>query len=81
MRGFSYRFAKSYPISSQEFEIETEMTIFALNNNFLIEEVNVEYRDRIEGSESKLTPIVMVLRCYLLFFHCLGIHVHCFSSH
>lgn len=54
MRGFSYRFAKSYPISSQEFEIETEMTIFALNNNFLIEEVNVEYRDRIEGSESKL---------------------------
>ena len=54
MRGFSYRFAKSYPISSQEFEIETEMTIFALNNNFLIEEVQVEYRDRIEGSESKL---------------------------
>ena len=54
MRGFSHRFAKSYPISSQEFEIETEMTIFALNNNFLIEEVQVEYRDRIEGSESKL---------------------------
>ena len=54
MRGFSYRFAKSYPISSQEFEIETEMTIFALNNNFLIEEVPVDYRDRIEGSESKL---------------------------
>ncbi|MCI7292072.1 MAG: glycosyl transferase [Methanobrevibacter woesei] len=54
MRGFSYRFVKSYPVSSQEFEIETEMTIFALNNNFLIEEVNVEYRDRIEGSESKL---------------------------
>lgn len=54
MRGFSYRFVKSYPVSSQEFEIETEMTIFALNNNFLIEEVPVDYRDRIEGSESKL---------------------------
>ena len=81
MRGFSYRFAKSYPISSQEFEIETEMTIFALNNNFLIEEVQVEYRDRIEGSESKLIPIVTVLRCYLLFFHYLEIHVHYFSFH
>lgn len=54
MRGFSYRFAKSYPVSANEFEIETEMTIFALNNNFLIEEVPIEYRDRIEGSESKL---------------------------
>lgn len=54
MRGFSYEFVKSFPISSKEFEIETEMTIFALNHNFLIEELPIEYRDRMEGSESKL---------------------------
>lgn len=54
MRGFSWEFAKSFPASSKEFEIETEMTIFALNHNFLIEEVPIEYKDRIEGSESKL---------------------------
>lgn len=54
MRGFSYEFVKSFPVSSKEFEIETEMTIFALNHNFLIEELPIEYRDRMEGSESKL---------------------------
>ncbi|MEE0935221.1 MAG: glycosyltransferase family 2 protein [Methanobrevibacter sp.] len=54
MRGFSYNFVKSFPISSKEFEIETEMSIFALINNFKIKEIPVEYRDRIEGSESKL---------------------------
>ncbi len=54
MRGFSYNFVKSFPISSKEFEIETEMSVFALINNFKIKEIPVEYRDRIEGSESKL---------------------------
>lgn len=54
MRGFSYEFVKSFPISSKEFEIETEMTIFALNHNFLIKELPIEYRDRMDGSESKL---------------------------
>lgn len=54
MRGFSYEFVKSFPISSKEFEIETEMTIFALNHNFLIKELPIEYRDRMGGSESKL---------------------------
>ncbi|WP_413827348.1 glycosyltransferase family 2 protein [Methanobrevibacter sp. UBA313] len=54
MRGFSYDFVKSFPILSKEFEIETEMTIFALNNNFNIEEMPINYKDRIEGSESKL---------------------------
>ena len=54
MRGFSYNFVKSFPISSKEFEIETEMTVFALINNFKIKEMPVEYRDRVEGSESKL---------------------------
>ena len=54
MRGFSYNFVKSFPIQSKEFEIETEMSVFALINNFKIKEIPVEYRDRIEGSESKL---------------------------
>lgn len=54
MRGFNYNFVKSFPISSREFEIETEMSVFALINNFKIKEIPVEYRDRIEGSESKL---------------------------
>ena len=54
MRAFSWEFVKSFPVSSKEFEIETEMSIFALNHNFLIEEIPVEYKDRVEGSESKL---------------------------
>lgn len=58
MRAFSYNFVKSFPISSKEFEIETEMSVFALINNFKIKEIPVEYRDRIEGSESKLNTYV-----------------------
>ncbi|WP_296890132.1 glycosyltransferase family 2 protein [uncultured Methanobrevibacter sp.] len=54
MRGFSYNFVKSFPIVSKEFEIETEMSVFALMHNFAIEEIPIDYRDRIEGSESKL---------------------------
>ena len=48
MRSFSYNFVKSFPISSKEFEIETEMSVFALINNFKIKEIPVEYRDRIK---------------------------------
>ena len=54
MRGFSYNFVKSFPIVSKEFEIETEMSVFALMHNFAIEEIPIDYRDRVEGSESKL---------------------------
>ena len=54
MRAFSYDFVKSFPISSKEFEIETEMSVFALINDFNIKEIPIAYRDRIEGSESKL---------------------------
>lgn len=54
MRAFSYDFVKSFPIISKEFEIETEMSVFALMNNFSIEEIPIDYRDRVEGSESKL---------------------------
>nr|WP_320023828.1 glycosyltransferase family 2 protein [uncultured Acetobacterium sp.] len=53
-RGFTKEFIKSFPVTSKGFEIETEMTIFALDNNFKIVEVEIDYRDRPEGSESKL---------------------------
>lgn len=53
-RGFTREFIKSFPVTSKGFEIETEMTIFALDNNFKIVEVPIDYRDRPEGSESKL---------------------------
>ena len=53
-RAFSYSFAKTFPILSRGFEIETEMTIHAVNNNMAIDNVVVEYRDRPEGSVSKL---------------------------
>lgn len=53
-RAFSYQFVKTFPVLSKGFEIETEMTIHAVNNNMQIDNVIVEYRDRPEGSESKL---------------------------
>lgn len=53
-RAFSYGFVKTFPILSTGFEIETEMTIHAVYNNMQIENVIVDYRDRPEGSESKL---------------------------
>ena len=56
-RGFSYQFVKSFPILSKGFEIETEMTIHAIDKNMLIENIVVDYRDRPEGSRSKLNTI------------------------
>ncbi len=53
-RAFSYDFVKTFPILSTGFEIETEMTIHAVNNNMTMENVIIEYRDRPEGSVSKL---------------------------
>ncbi len=53
-RAFSYEFIKTFPVFSKGFEIETEMTIHAVNYNMQVENVVVEYRDRPEGSESKL---------------------------
>lgn len=53
-RAFSKDFVKSFPVISKGFEIETEMTIFALDNNFAIKEVPIAYQDRPQGSESKL---------------------------
>ena len=56
-RAFSYEFVKSFPALSKKFEIETEMTIFAINNNFKIYSIPVIYRDRVKGSCSKLSTI------------------------
>lgn len=53
-RAFSRDFVKTFPVLSKGFEIETEMTIFALDNNMKIVEEPIEYRDRPDGSESKL---------------------------
>lgn len=56
-RAFSKRFVKSFPVLSKGFEIETEMSIHALDKNFLLQEIPVTYRDRPEGSSSKLNTI------------------------
>lgn len=53
-RAFSYQFVKSFPVTSKGFEIETEMTIHSVFNNMQVENVVVTYRDRPEGSVSKL---------------------------
>ncbi len=53
-RAFSYDFVKSFPVLSRGFEIETEMTIHALDKNWVIRQVAIQYKDRPEGSESKL---------------------------
>ena len=54
-RAFSYEFVKTFPVLSKGFEIETEMSIHAIDKNMSIENEIIEYRDRPEGSESKLS--------------------------
>ena len=56
-RAFSRDFVKNFPVLSKGFEIETEMTIHALDKNFLLKEIPVNYRDRPEGSVSKLNTV------------------------
>ena len=53
-RAFSYQFVKTFPVLSAGFEIETEMTIHAVDKKMQVENVVVDYRDRSEGSQSKL---------------------------
>lgn len=53
-RAFNYEFAKTYPVLSRGFEIETEMSIHAADKRMRVEHVMVDYRDRPEGSISKL---------------------------
>lgn len=64
-RAMSYQFVKTFPVLSKGFEIETEMSIHAVDKNMRVENVVVQYRDRPEGSESKLNTVsdgIKVLR-------------------
>lgn len=70
-RAFSYQFVKTFPVLSRGFEIETEMSIHAIDKNMAIENVVIDYRDRPEGSVSKLNTfsdgfkvIRMILRLW-----------------
>ena len=56
-RAFSYDFVKGFPVLSKGFEIETEMTIHAVDKNYKLVEIPVTYRDRPEGSVSKLNTL------------------------
>lgn len=53
-RAFSFQFVKTFPVLSKGFEIETEMSIHAIDKHMQVENVIIDYRDRPEGSESKL---------------------------
>ncbi len=68
-RAFSPMFVKSFPILSNGFEIETEMTIHALDKNLLIESVPVRYRNRPQGSESKLNTYSDGIKVLLTIFN------------
>jgi glycosyltransferase involved in cell wall biosynthesis len=84
-RGFNRKFVKSMPVLSDKFEIETEMSIHALDKKFLIKEIAIDYRDRPAGSESKLNTfsdgykvlktIFMLFKDYkpLLFFNIISL--------
>ena len=70
-RAFSPLFVKSFPVLSEGFEIETEMTIHALDKNFYLQEIPVNYRNRPEGSVSKLRTIpdgIRVLKTVVMLF-------------
>ena len=70
-RAFSYEFVKTFPVLSRGFEIETEMSIHAIDKNMQVENVIIEYRDRPAGSVSKLNTysdgfkvLLMIVRLY-----------------
>lgn len=67
-RAFNRHFVKTFPILSKGFEIETEMTIFSLHNNYKIKEVHIDYRDRPEGSVSKLNTYTDGLKVLKIVF-------------
>lgn len=79
-RAFSYQFVKTFPVLSRGFEIETEMSIHAIDKNMAVENIIIQYRDRPEGSVSKLNTytdgikvLYTILRLYrtykpLMFF-------------
>lgn len=69
MRAFSPLFVKSFPVLSQGFEIETEMTIHALDHNFLIRSIPIQYKDRPQGSHSKLNTYSDGVKVLLTIFN------------
>lgn len=73
MRAFSPLFVKNFPILSKGFEIETEMTIYALDNNFVVRSIPVAYNNRPEGSTSKLNTysdgFKVIKTAFSLFVH------------
>ncbi len=68
-RSFSRKFVKCMPVMSDGFQIETEMTIFALTNNMQVVNVPITYRDRPEGSESKLNTFSDGFKVLLTLFN------------
>ncbi|MDR2063410.1 MAG: glycosyltransferase family 2 protein [Candidatus Nomurabacteria bacterium] len=68
-RAFSRRFVKSFAILSGGFELETEMTIFALNHKFRIHQLPVRYQKRLKGSNSKLRTVPDGCKILLLIFN------------
>lgn len=68
-RSFSKKFVKCMPVMSDGFQIETEMTIFALTNNMQVVNVPIIYRDRPEGSESKLNTFSDGFKVLLTLFN------------
>ena len=56
-RAYNKKFVKNFPILTKKFEIETEMTIHALDKNYTIVEIPIDYRDRPQGSVSKLNTV------------------------
>lgn len=70
-RAFSYEFVKGFPVLSKGFEIETEMTIHAVDKNYRIVEVPIKYKNRPEGSVSKLNTYkdgIKVLKTIMVLF-------------
>lgn len=68
-RSFSKKFVKCMPVMSDGFQIETEMTIFALTNNMQVVNIPITYRDRPEGSESKLNTFSDGFKVLLTLFN------------
>lgn len=68
-RAFSYRFVKTFPVLSRGFEIETEMTIHAISMNMAVDNIVIEYRDRPQGSVSKLNTVSDGIKVLALIFN------------
>ena len=70
-RAFNRKFVKNFPVLTKKFEVETEMTLHALDKNFIIKEIPIEYRDRPRGSSSKVNTIsdgIKVLKTIVAMF-------------